>query len=1061
MPSTAFRDEHNQQPATPCWGLAPTILLLFTFLASALVSPASGQEYTFENFAGTTGGAGWYDGAGSAARLANPAAIAADAAGNLYIADRTNHTIRRVSPAGVVTTIAGLAGESGSADGPRHMARFNTPNGIALDALGNIYVADSLNHTIRKITATGFVSTVAGTPGVEGIADGIGSAAQFKRPGGVAFSPSGHLYVLDRDHSRLRRIGPDRKVETVRNSFGSIVSVSLGDLAIGSDGTLYFTKTLLHTVWKLSPDGVLSLLAGEDLVSGEADGSGAAARFEEPFGIAFGPDGSLYVADTGNRTIRKIDSAGTVTTVAGLADYYGHVDGTLAAARFTSPFDLVPVGGDLVILDNQTVRRITSQAVTTIAGAHASSGSADGLGEAARFALPSGLTTDAAGNVYVADLGNNKIRKITPAGEVTTVAGTGELSYQDGPALSAKFSNPSGVAFDSLGRLVIADRWNSLLRTIDSDLIVRTLAGRPYGATEGTYLNSPHAITRAPSGLLYFTESSAVRAVTVDGTVTTVPGYNTPNGSPRGIAFDAAGNLYVADTMNNAIRLVTPSGTLSLFAGSGPGYSGYEDGSGSGAFFSRPHGLAMYSQRLFVADWGNSTLRAVTMSGDVTTFAGRPYLQGNVAGTANGARFSRPESLAFDGSGNLYVADSSSQNIRVGRPTALQDRASAGSGMTCVGVPISLGTSASGANSWSWALVRRESDSQSELSSSTIPGPTFTPDREGLYTFLLRAEGAAGVRYSTVNVHANGCCGYPGHSGTISATGPTTVCASEHGGTAVVASNAAGIVSRQWGWRETPGGQIFSISGADGETYQIRGSDFGGVGQRYLVCTITACDLSTVSNEIPVVILPSPTATISAAASVSAHSTGNVASASDAGAGATYSWSITNGSITSPATGRQITWTAGALGLPTKLSASVTLAGCTITVTHTVQLVSHVDERASFYTVPPCRIIDTRTPGDQPLAAGASRNVPVSGRCGIPWYAKSVSLNVTVVEPPTRGHLTLYPRGYPRPLASTINYGAGRTRANNAVIRIGNGDLTVASGGGATHFIIDVNGYFQ
>jgi hypothetical protein len=320
--------------------------------------------------AGQAGSSGSADGTGSAARFNDPSDVAADSAGNVYVADTNNHTIRKITSAGVVTTLAGLAGTSGSTDGTGSAARFNLPAGLAVDGSGNIYVADTYNHTIRKVTATGTVSTVAGQAGSSGSADGSGGNARFNYPSGVSVDSTGNLYVAD------------------TNNF---------------------------TIRKITPAGVVSTVAGLAGSSGISDGAGSAARFSSPEGVTVDGSGNLYVADTDNHTIRKITSAGVVTTLAGLAGTSGGGDGSGSVAQFQYPSDLtVDSAGNLYVADtdNHTVRKITPAGlVGTVAGLAGSSGSTDGLGSAARLFYPTGVAVDGSGNVYVADTNNHTIRK--------------------------------------------------------------------------------------------------------------------------------------------------------------------------------------------------------------------------------------------------------------------------------------------------------------------------------------------------------------------------------------------------------------------------------------------------------------------------------------------------------------------------------------------------------------------------------------------------------------------------------------------------------------------------
>lgn len=304
-----------------------------------------------------------------------------------------------------LSLIAGSPVVPGATDGTGAAARFFDPQGIAVDTSGNLYIADTTNHVIRKISSTGVTSTLAGTAGISGSVDGTGAAARFGSPIGIALDSFGNLYVTDAVH---------------------------------------------HTIRKISAQGVVTTFAGSAGVRGSADGIGLAAQFHSPSGIAIDTSDNLYVADTGNHTIRKITPVGAVTTLAGAAEQAGSTDGVRIAARFFSPQGIaVDISGTLYVADtfNHTIREITPAGdVSTIAGAIQASGSADGTGINARFHYPQGVAIDALGNVYVADTMNSTIRRITPAGTVSTVAG---VALQQGIVLGklpGGLSKPIGIA---------------------------------------------------------------------------------------------------------------------------------------------------------------------------------------------------------------------------------------------------------------------------------------------------------------------------------------------------------------------------------------------------------------------------------------------------------------------------------------------------------------------------------------------------------------------------------------------------------------------------------------
>jgi sugar lactone lactonase YvrE len=708
-------------------------LMMLTVLGLTAVS-ASAQTLEFRTLAGRSP-AGNFDGTGSAARFNGPTSVAVDGAGTLYIADQQNCLIRKITAAGAVTTFAGgVQGASpcGSADGAGNIAQFKFATGVALDSTGNLYVADTNNHTIRQITPAGVVTTIAGLAGSPGSADGAGSAARFNSPTGIAVDGAGNVFVADTNNHAIRQITSAGVVTTVvglTGSPGSVDGTGSGarfngpcGIAVDNSGNVYVADSNNHTIRRIAAGGVVTTLAGTAGLSGNIDATGSAARFFNPRGIAVDADGTLYVADTNNHQIRRVGADGVVTTLAG-SGQAGGSDGPSGDARFNHPEGVtVDAGGVIFVADtaNDAIRKITGGVVTTIAGFGESFGSADGFEQAARFAHPSAIAVDLhtsltclplgglrENSLYVADRDNNTIRQISLAGfhsgtmpgVVSTVAGSvGNPGSADGPGSAARFNSPRAVAVDNSpctnfsptrGALYVADGGNHTVRMLKNG-VVTTLAGLAgtSGSSDGTgsdaRFNEPSGIAVDNStGVVYVADSAnhTIRKIEPGGIVTTIAGLAGTSGiadgagstarfnNPTGLTVDATGIVYIADTNNHTIRSMTAAGVVTTLAGLA-GSPGSNDGAGTAARFSTPQGIAVdyvdsypgptQGWPIYVADTGNHTIRRITAGNVVTTIA--PCRE--CFGEGNDGRFNTPEGIAVDSQGSLYVADGRNNTIR-------------------------------------------------------------------------------------------------------------------------------------------------------------------------------------------------------------------------------------------------------------------------------------------------------------------------------------------------------------------------------------------------------------
>jgi streptogramin lyase len=571
------------------------------------------------------------------AQLNNPSGVWVDSSGEIYIADSGNHRIRKVGSGGNITTVAGngTAGYSGD-NGPATSAQLNNPAGIAVDGSGNIFIADTGNHAIRKVNATTRnIERVAGPAPVAGLGtagySGNGESAVsalLNSPYGVYVSPAGHIYIADTNNCWIRKV--DASSKNISKVAGKTLAVSPWS-----------------PVCDYSGDGGLATSAGlsypRDVYVRESTGETV-----------------ITTADTGNHRIRSFLEGGNIATITGtgVAGYSG--DGGLAtSAKIDTPRGVtIKSTGELIIADslNSSLRQVASGIISTMTG----------TGTPA-FDQPRHIALDAGGNVYVADMSNHRVRRMDPSGRVTTVAGTGTAGYSGDnvPATSAQLNGPASVAVDGSGNIFIADTRNCIIRKVDAATqIISRVAGMAGNCS-------------------YNTDNIAL---------------NTKLKYPYGVKVNA-GNIYIADYENHRIRKVDKTGTIRTVAGTGTaGYSG-DGGPATSAMLNGPVDVFVDDAgNIFVADLDNQCVRKVdAVTQIINTFAGSCTQAGysGDGGPATSALLGAPYGLFADAAGNVYIADRDRHVVRV---VSGQDDSRKGYIYTLVGVKT-------GTAGYNWAGV--------------------------------------------------------------------------------------------------------------------------------------------------------------------------------------------------------------------------------------------------------------------------------------------------------------------------------------------------------------------
>ena len=597
-----------------------------------------------------------------------------------------------------IETIAGSQ-RNGDA-GPAASAQLSRIQGIAVDRLGNLYLSEPDRHRVRKVSPTGIITTVAGT-GLAGYSGDGGPAAQaqLNLPYGLAVDGVGNLYIADLGNNRIRRIWPDGVISTL---IPGTPLATPRNLVVDAAGNLYISEFDGHRVRRVSPDGLVTTAAGTGHAGFSGDGGPPGrAQLAYPAGIAIDRGGALLIADSGNNRVRRIFSNGTINTILGgssgtalatpvalATDALGNIytgdaapvvraysvngrwsdtagiavpgysgdGGPAMRAMLTAVCDLaVDAGSNLYIADDQRVRRVDlSGMITTVAGDGYLHAIGDGgAAQDATLARPSAVALDPAGNLTIADTGTGRVRQVA-SGTITTLAGTGTAS-------PAGLNQPMGVAADAAGTVYVADTGNGLIRAIGSDRTLRNLT---------VAVRSPRGVCLSRSGVLHVVDTGNGRVLRV-GAATEI--IATQLNAPEACALDSSGNLYIAETGAHRVRRLSPGGEWSTIAGTGSPGSDGDEGAATAARLSFPRGIAVDDGgNLWVSDTGGNRIRQVTPDGLIHTIAGTG--EAGFAGdgeAALSARLNGPAGLFLDGSGAIYVADSLNDRIRRLVPDAM------------------------------------------------------------------------------------------------------------------------------------------------------------------------------------------------------------------------------------------------------------------------------------------------------------------------------------------------------------------------------------------------------
>jgi len=777
------------------------------------------------------GGFGGDGGAATNASLNLPKGAVFDQSGNLYFADDENFRIRKVDANGVITTVAGNGGYGLTGDGGvATNATLWHPYGLAVDLVGNLFIADTFNNCVRKVDTNGNISTIAGTGPtwpVGGSYSGDGGPATnatLNGPYGVALDRAGNVYIADTGNNRIRKVDANGIIITVAGN-GNLYYTGNGgpatnatlyaphSIIIDDVGNLYIADTYNNRLRKVDTNGIISTIAGNGYGAngsggGAFSGDGGAATNASlwfPDGIVLDPVGNVYFTDGSNHRLRAVFFGGKPTltmsnvNLANAGNYsvivsnnFGSVTSVVATMTVVLPPSIIvqpfsqggsnatvtvtasgtpPLyytwygngtnllqsgtnaslvvgnaeslhsGNYFVIITNnygsitsqiarvafppiiatpptsQTVisgktftwnvsmagtgpftyqwqfngTNLPNNIITTVAGNGVGTYAGDsGLATNASIFNSTGVAADGSGNFLIADRNSNRIRRVNTNGIINTVAGTNSSGFagDSGPANIAKLNGPYGVAFDAWGNYFIADTGNNRIRKVDTNGVITTVAGNGTAGFGGDGAAATSAAINAPRGMavdgfgnlfIADTSNNRIRLVDTNGNISTLAGTNAAGvsgdgglavvaklGAPQGVALDGLGNVFIADYNNSRIRRVDTNGVITTFAGTNvSGFLG-DGGIATVARLANPTGVAVDSYGyVFFSDYNNNRVRRVDLNGIITTVAGNGSTSySGDGGTSTNATLYQPYGVAVESSGSLLIADMTHSRIR-------------------------------------------------------------------------------------------------------------------------------------------------------------------------------------------------------------------------------------------------------------------------------------------------------------------------------------------------------------------------------------------------------------